>query len=86
MTDARVDTLNRASLVDGTGQLRVTFATRGALYTWDSPLRVDRIVRVALVSNTTSGAGTALFAGGLVRVALVSDALPSGRQSAVTVF
>lgn len=76
MTDARFDAFNRATLVDGAGQLRVSFANRGALYTWDSPLRIDRVIRVALVSNTTSGAATTLLIGSLVRIALVAEAGP----------
>jgi hypothetical protein len=68
---------------------RIDAANREALVAGDGQLRTDKLVRMTLVSNTTSGAGTALFVDSVVRMTLVASSTgpPGGnRQTAVSMM
>jgi hypothetical protein len=90
--ETRFAEVSRSALIDGSsaaadGALKISYAGREALHTWDSPLNISGIYRSALVSNTSTGAATALFVGTVFRTALVAD-LTTGNvgQTAVTVM
>jgi hypothetical protein len=90
--ETRFAELSRNVLVDGSSaaadaSLRISYAGREALHTWNSPLDISGIYRMVLVSNTSTGASTSLFVGSVFRTALVAD-LTTGNigQTAVTVM
>lgn len=86
--ETRFSTINRSSLLYDVGKLNVSYLGRSSLNYWDSPLNVTNVYRMALVSNSVSGAGTSLFVGAAYRTVLIAETPPPAatlRQSAVTV-